>query len=102
MIIEALKKKDGTPYTNVELVRVCYDKLNRLQNGIGATSTKEKERMEDDFFRICGGSENADNLMAFMKQIVDTAERDEDAAQKLFARALIPVDTIKNQKKVRN
>lgn len=101
MIIEALRKKDGTIYTNVELIKVCYDKLNTLQNGIGAKTKKEKERMEDDFYRICGGSENADNIMAFMKQIVDKAQMDEAEAQKLLARALIPIETINNQKKVR-
>ena len=52
-------------------------------------NTKAKERAEDEFYRICGGSGNADLLMRFMKQIVD--EPDPDKAQKLFARALEPV-----------
>lgn len=102
MIIQPLRKKNGTTYTNVELVKICYDKLTTLQNGIGAKTQKDKERMEDDFYRICGGSQNAGEIMAFMKQIVDKAEVDEAEAQKLLARGLIPIDTIKNQKKVRN
>lgn len=89
MIIEPIRKENGEIFTNVELVKIFYDKLSALQNGDGATTEKEREKMEDSFYRICGGSENAGEVMAFMKQIVD--EPDADKAQKIFARGLIPV-----------
>lgn len=89
MIIEPLRKKDGTAYTNVELNKICYEELVRLRDGVGAKTDKQRQKMEDAFYRICGGSQNAEQIMAFMKQIVD--EPDEEKAQKLFERGLIPV-----------
>lgn len=91
MIIEPLKKKDGKIFTNVELTRIYYKKLLELKTGVNAKSEKERERMEDDFYRICGGSRNAEEIMSFMKQVVD--EPDDDRAQKILARGLIPVET---------
>lgn len=94
MIIEALKNPaTNKPYTNVELTKVFYKKLLAMRDGKGYTDDKAREKAEDDFYRICGGSENASQLMQFMKQIVD--EPDPDKAQKLFARALEPVLTKK-------
>lgn len=93
MIIEPLKKKNGTPYTNVEINNMCYEELVRLRDGIGAKTEKERQRMEDAFYRICGGSENAEQIMNFMKQVYD--EQDEQKAQSLFERGLIPVAKIK-------
>lgn len=92
MIVEPLKKSTGEVYTNVELVKICYDKLLDLKTGRNAKTTKEKERMEDTFYRICGGSSNANEIMSFMKQIVDTP--DENEAQRIFARGLIPMENI--------
>lgn len=89
MVIQSLKKKDGSIYTNVELVKAYYEKLRDLQNGVGAATPKEKDRMEDAFYRICGGSQNASEIMAFMKQIYD--EPDYDKAQKMLARGLISI-----------
>lgn len=93
MIIEPLKKKDGAIYTNVEINNICYDELCRLRDGVGAKNEKQRQKMEDTFFRICGGSQNAEKIMAFMKQIKD--EPDEEKAQNLFKRGLIPVENIK-------
>lgn len=93
MVIKPLTKKDGTVYKNVELVKIYYDKLSQLKNGTGAKTPSEREKMEDNFYRICGGSKNAEEVMAFMAQIVN--EPDEAAAQKLLQRGLIPIDNIK-------
>lgn len=90
MIIEPMRDKQGNVLTNVKMIKMFYNELYKMQNGIGCKTEKEKEKMEDRFYRICGGSDKADNLMAYMKQIVD--EPDEDKAQKLFARSLIPVE----------
>lgn len=92
MIIEPLKKKNGEIYTNVELTKACYEKLLALKNGTYAKTEAEREKQEDAFYRICGGSRNADEIMAFMKQVAD--EPDEEKAQKILARGLIPVDNI--------
>lgn len=89
MIINPITKKDGSIYTNVELTRVFYKELVRLRDGIGAKTQKQKEKMEDAFYSICGGSQNAEEIMAFMKQIAD--EPDDEKAQKLLGRGLIPV-----------
>lgn len=89
MILKPLTKKDGTVYTNVELIKIYYDKLKSLRDGQGAKTEKERQHMEDNFYRICGGSQNAGEVMAFMEQIVNTP--DEMQAQRLFERGLIPV-----------
>ncbi len=90
MIIKPLiNKETGKAYTNVELCKMMYEKLVAMRDGKGYNTNKAKEKAEDDFYRICGGSENANQLMPFLKQIVD--EPDPDKAQKLFARALEPV-----------
>lgn len=99
MIIEPIKKKNGTIFTNVELTKICYEKLLALKNGTQAKTEAERERDEDAFFRICGGSKNAEEIMAFMKQIAD--EPDEERAQKILARGLIPVDNIQSKKEVK-
>ena len=99
MIIEPLKKKDGTIYTNVEINNMCYEMLVRLRDGVGAKTEKERAKMEDAYLHICGGSDNAEQIMGFMKQIYD--ETDERKAQELLARGLLPVAKNKkvNQKK---
>lgn len=98
MIIKPLiNKTTKKPYTNVELCKIFYDKLVAMRDGVGYNNDKAKEKAEDDFYRICGGSENANQLMPFLKQIVD--EPDPDKAQKLFARALEPVTLKKGVKK---
>ena len=89
MIIEPMRDKQGNVLTNVQMIHIFYDQLLKMKNGTGCKTEKEKEKMEDRFYRICGGSDKADALMTYMKQIVD--EPDEDKAQKLFARSLIPV-----------
>lgn len=91
MIIEPMRDKDGNVMTNVKMINIFYNKLNDMRNGVGCKTDKEKEQSEDRFYRICGGSDNAEQLMKYMKQIVD--EPDEDKAQKLFARSLLPVPT---------
>ena len=94
-VIQKLKnKKTGRVYTNVELVKACYEELVKLRDGVGAKTSKDKEKMEDDFFRICGGSQNAEQTMAFMKQVYDAPTYEE--AQKFIARGLIPVENIKS------
>lgn len=97
MIIKPLTKKDGTVYNNVELIKIYYKKLVAMRDGIGYTNPKDREKAEDNFYRICGGTDNANQVMAFMKQIVD--ELDPDKAQKLFSRSLLPVQ-LKNVKGV--
>ena len=99
MIIQPLRKPNGDVYSNIELIKIYYEKLVAMRDGKGYNNIKAKERAEDDFYRICGGSGNADLLMRFMKQIVD--EPDPDKAQKLFARALEPVTLKKGEKKVK-
>lgn len=91
MIIEPMRDKNGNVITNVKMIKICYKQLCDMQNGVGCKTQKEKEQSEDRFYRICGGSDNAEQLMKYMKQIVD--EPDEDKAQKLFARSLLPVLT---------
>lgn len=87
MIIQPLKKADGTTYTNVELVRIFYDKLCRLRDGVGAKTSTQKRKMESDFYSICGGSDNADKTMAFLAQVVNAP--DDDTAQDYIARGII-------------
>lgn len=90
MIIQPLKhKKTGQPYTNVELTKIFYDKLCNMRDGVGAVNEKQKEKMQQDFYRICNGSQDAEQTMSFMKQIVDT--QDEAMAQKLFSTGLLAV-----------
>ena len=91
MIIEPMRDKNGNIMTNVKMIKIFYNKLLDMKNGVGCKSQREKEQSEDRFYRICGGSDKAEQLMSYMKQIVD--EPDEDKAQKLFARSLIPVPT---------
>ena len=91
MIIEPMRDKNGNVITNVKMIKIFYNKLLDIKNGVGCKSQREKEQSEDRFYRICGGSDKAEHLMSYMKQIVD--EPDEDKAQKLFARSLIPVPT---------
>lgn len=90
MIIEPMRDKNGKVLSNVKLIHIFYDKLLDMQNGKGCKTQKEREQMEDRFYRICGGSTNADELMKYMKQIVE--EPDEEKAQRLFARSLLPVE----------
>lgn len=90
MIIQPLTKKNGQPYTNVELTRICYKKLVDMRDGVGYNTQKDKEAAEDKFMKICGGSDNAKQIMDFMKQVVD--EPDDDKAQKILARGLMPVE----------
>lgn len=90
MIIEPMRDKDGNVLTNVKMIKMFYNKLYEMKNGVGCKTDKEREKQEDRFYRICGGSDKAEQLMAYMKQIVD--EPDEDKAQKIFARSLIPVE----------
>lgn len=82
MIIQPIKDKKGKVLTNVQMIKMFYNELSKLQSGT--------EEQEDRFYRICGGSDKAEQLMKYMKQIVD--EPDEDKAQKLFARSLLPVE----------
>lgn len=91
MIIEPMRDKNGNVMTNIKMIKIFYNKLLDMKNGVGCKSQREKEQSEDRFYRICGGSDKAEHLMSYMKQIVD--EPDEDKAQKLFARSLIPVPT---------
>lgn len=87
MIIKPLTKKNGEVYTNVEINNMCYDELVKLRDGVGAKTERERKQMEDQFYRICGGSENADEIMKFMQQIKSCDN--EDKAQDMFARGLI-------------
>lgn len=90
MIIEPIRDKQGNVLTNVKMIKMFYDKLLDMKNGVGCKNQKEIEKSEDRFYRICGGSDRAEKLMQYMKQIVD--EPDEDKAQRLFARSLLPVE----------
>lgn len=93
-VIQKLRnKKTGRVYNNVELAKACYGELVKLRDGIGAQSPAEKDRMEDAFYRICGGSQNANEVMAFLKQVDDAPTYEE--AQKFIARGLIPVENIR-------
>lgn len=89
MVIQPMKKKDGSIFTNVELTKIFYNKLKEMRDGTKARTPEEKAKHEDAFYRICGGSQNADEIMSFMKQIVEAP--DERTAQNLLARGLIPV-----------
>lgn len=94
MIIKPIiNTKTKKPFTNVELIKIFYDEFNALKNGTKCKTETERQQAEDRFIAICGGSNNANDLMAFMKQIVDKQETSgDDEAQKLFARALLPVE----------
>lgn len=88
MIVQPLtNKKTGQVYTNVELTKIFYDKLCKLRDGVGAETEKQKAKMQQDYYRICNGSQNAEQTMSFMKQIVDT--QDEQMAQNLFGAGLL-------------
>ena len=89
MIIEPVRDKDGKVLTNVQLTKICYEQLKNLRDGVGAKNDREREAMEDRYLRICGGSKYAGEIMEFMEQIA--SEEDEDKAQKLLARGLLPV-----------
>lgn len=90
MIVEPIRKKQtGKIYTNVELNNIFYEKLCDLRDGKGAKNQKERENMEDDFLKICGGSRNANEVMEFMRQIHDC--KDDYEAQRMLERGLLPV-----------
>lgn len=90
-IIEKLKNsKTGKVYNNVELTKACYNELKRLRDGEGAKNKKEKTKMMNDFFTICGGSENSERIMNFMKAVDEAPSYEE--AQEILQNGLIPVD----------
>lgn len=90
-VIEPVRsKKTGKVLTNVQICKMTYKQLCNLRDGVGATTSSEREKMEDDFFRICGGSSRANETMDWLKQIND--EPDEERAQRLIERTLLPID----------
>lgn len=89
MVIEPLKKEDGSIYTNVEICKAMYEGLKQLRDHKDAINDREAHRSEDAFYRICGGSSNANEIMDFLEQINEAKSYEE--AQDLIARGLIPV-----------
>lgn len=90
VITPVVDPKTGKVVTNVQMCRIVRDKLLKIKNGVNCKSQKQKEQSEDRFFAICNGSENAEQVMKWLDQICD--EPDEDKAQKLIERTLLPVN----------
>ena len=75
--------------TNKQICDEMYLTLKALKNGDGAKSQKEKEQMEKDYYRIVNGSQDGDQIMAWLEQIYE--EKDESRAQDLIAKSIIPI-----------
>lgn len=74
---------------NKEMCDRAYLTLCALRDGKGAKDEFEKREMEKQFYKILNGSQNADYIMNYLKQIYD--EKDTQKALKLINDSLIPV-----------
>lgn len=74
---------------NKQLCDEAYLTLCALRDGKGAKSETEKREMEKQFYKILNGSQNADQIMNYLKQIYD--EKDERKALQLINDSLIPI-----------
>jgi len=81
---------DGThKKNNKQICDEMYLTLCALRDGKGAKSDAEKTEMQKKYYRILNGSQNADAVMSYLKQIYD--EKDETRALKLINDSIIPV-----------
>lgn len=81
---------DGThKVNNKQMCDRMYLTLCALRDGKGAKSDIEKTEMQKRFYRILNGSQNAEQIMSYLKQIYD--EKDERKALQLINDSLIPV-----------
>ena len=100
MLIEPIKNKKGKVKTNVEICREVYSILKDLRDGTPDMSATEKDEANMKFYSICGGdSDNADKVMSWLEQI--TKIEDEDEAQRMIAKTIIPIPGIKKQPTIR-
>ena len=74
---------------NKELCDQAYLTLCALRDGKGAKDDVEKREMEKQFYKILNGSQNANLIMDYLKQIYD--EKDTKKALALINDSLIPV-----------
>lgn len=93
MVIEPIiNPKTKKPYTNIEITHIFYNTAKKMRDGVAGMSDEERRRQESEFYRICGGSQNAEEIMNFCEQFENIEDKAE--AQRVFAMALLPVNTI--------
>ena len=74
---------------NKEMCDRVYLTLCALRDGKGAKNEDEKREMNKQYYKILNGSQNADQIMSYLKQIYD--EKDTQKALRLINDSLIPV-----------
>lgn len=73
---------------NKEMCDNAYLTLCALRDGKGAKNDDEKREMQKQYYRILNGSQNAEQIMNYLKQIYD--EKDTQKALRLINDSLIP------------
>lgn len=73
---------------NKEMCDRAYLALCALRDGKGAKNDDEKREMNKQYYKILNGSQNAEQIMAYLKQIYD--EKDTQKALRLINDSLIP------------
>lgn len=81
-------KKTGKVLTNYEICKRMKATLDNFKNPPQHLSKKEREELQLEYDRICGGAQNADNLSKWLDQVTSV---DEEQGQKIIEKTLIPV-----------
>lgn len=90
MVIKPIRdKKTKKVLTNVEICKRVYSELSYMQNPPSNLSVQEREKLQTQFYKICGGSANATEIMDWLKQINDCT--DDVYAQRLIENSLVAV-----------
>ena len=74
---------------NKQICDEAYLTLCALRDGKGAKNDDEKREMQKQYYKILNGSQNAEVIMNYLKQIYD--EKDERRALSLINDSIIPV-----------
>lgn len=82
-------KKTNKVLTNVEVCRRLHKELDLLRTPNPNLTEKENSERLAAFHQICGGSDGAEQVMSFLKQIVD--EPDDTKAQKIIQNYILPM-----------
>lgn len=75
-------------FNNKEMCDKAYLTLCALRDGKGAQNDIEKREMQKQYYKILNGSQNAEQIMSYLKQIYD--EKDTQKALQLINDSLIP------------
>ena len=75
-------------FNNKEMCDKAYLTLCALRDGKGAKNEDEKREMLKQYYKILNGSQNAEQIMSYLKQIYD--EKDTQKALQLINDSLIP------------